>query len=107
MMGKEGYFFDVRSSTEHRTSAKSLTDFCQERITQFRNFLVAVTVQSFSKTPHFPSFTCIGFLVERKQQWHLEYSRPPFGFDVAGKSIKRGCVYGMAPFPRKNKENEK
>jgi hypothetical protein len=51
MMGKEGYFFDVKSSTKHRTSAESLADFCQQRITQFRDFLVAVTVNPFRR-PH-------------------------------------------------------
>ena len=50
MMGKEG-FFHVKSSTKHRTSATSLTDFCQERITQFRDFLVVVTVNRFRR-PH-------------------------------------------------------
>ena len=44
MRGKVGHFFDIQSSIKHRTSAESLTDFCHERITQFRDFLVAVTV---------------------------------------------------------------
>ena len=40
MRGKVGHFFDIQSSTKRRTSAESNTDFCQERITQWRDFLV-------------------------------------------------------------------
>ena len=36
-----GHFSDIKSSTKHRTNAESNTDFCQERITQWRDFLVA------------------------------------------------------------------
>ena len=85
MRGKVGHFFDIKSSTKHRASAESNTDFCQERIIQWRDVLVHMS-QSFSKTPHFPSFTCIGFFGEQSKHWHLQYSRPPICSTVAKKN---------------------
>ena len=54
-MGEEGYIFDAKSSTKYPTSAESHVDFCKECITQFRDFLVAVTFNCFQRPHTFPA----------------------------------------------------